>query len=451
MPLPDNISKVTVTGKYLDIFGMPIVGKVQFTIKPVLIDGGAKVVIVPRVVEAVLKSDGSFSVELPATDDPDLNPTNFTITVTEQFEGGGGRPPFQISLPEAATEPIDITQFATTQPPGEGEVTYATTSALYAEATNRANGDAAILAQKGAASGIAPLGADSKVDTLYLPDLSGSYLTAAQRGAADGVASLDSGSKVPSAQIPDLSGTYIPVTQVGAAGGVATLDGTSKLTAAQVPDLSATYQTRAQQGVASGYPSLDSSALIPSAQIPQVPDKVPFFTVYDRLSAKAASFDDPAAMASNHILATGTIYLIRVPVRVAFTMTSIELFVTGAPSGMSNAQVQLYNGTTHAAISSSNAAATSALGTIGYASITTLGVALTPGEYWVAVFAVWTTTGPGLGGIAATQATALPGNMGRTTATQYRFATHSTTGISSFPASVTPVTTNARQIFAQLR
>lgn len=449
MPLPGNISTVTVTGKYLDIFGMPIVGKVQFTILPVLIDGGAKVVIVPRVVEAILNSSGAFSVDLPATDDPDLNPTNFTIKVTEVFEGGGGRPPFNISLP-AGTPPIDITQFATTEPPGEGEVTFATTSALFAEAATRASDDAAILAQKGAANGIAPLGADSKVNSLYLPDLSGTYIPLAQKAAASGVASLDGSTKIPTAQIPDLAATYVATTTLGAASGVATLNGSSKLTTSQVPDLSATYQVTSEKAAASGYASLDSSTLVPSAQIPLVPEKVPFFTVFDRLAVKAASFDDPQYLTASHVLTSGTAYLVRVPIRNTVSVTAIDFFIQVAAATITSATAQIYNGTTHAAVSGTSVSISSVITTVGYATVSISSTSLAAGEYWIA-FLVVATTPPGVGGIAASVATALPANMGRTTATQYRHATHSTTGLSSLPGTVVPVLTNAREIFAALR
>ena len=87
-----------------------------------------------------------------------------------------------------------------------------------------------------------------------IPDISATYLTAAQKAAASGVASLDGSSKVvedpanatatPTASkipiaegggtlaagwIPDLSGTYLTAAQKAAASGVASLDGSSKV------------------------------------------------------------------------------------------------------------------------------------------------------------------------------------------------------------------------------
>ena len=105
--------------------------------------------------------------------------------------------------------------------------------------------------QKGAAGGVASLGADGKspfgaasryglyphfskraqrealrvwaLTARSLPDsfLRSTISPTSQKAAANGVASLDANKKVPVAQIPALS--YIPTSQKGAAGGVATL------------------------------------------------------------------------------------------------------------------------------------------------------------------------------------------------------------------------------------
>lgn len=145
MPLPANITQITVTGKYLDIFGLPIIGKVSFSIAPVLIDASAKVVIIPRTVTVPLDNSGAFTAQLPATNDPDVSPTGYTIQVVEEFEGGGGRS-FSITLPESIPQPVDITSFGTGTPPSGGGVTYATQSALNAEITARQDGDNSVIA-----------------------------------------------------------------------------------------------------------------------------------------------------------------------------------------------------------------------------------------------------------------------------------------------------------------
>jgi hypothetical protein len=70
--------------------------------------GGA--VIVPKVIRGALDGNGNLSVSLPATDDPDLDVTGWTYTVTEHI-ADAGRPPFQIEVPYSATS-IDLSTVA---------------------------------------------------------------------------------------------------------------------------------------------------------------------------------------------------------------------------------------------------------------------------------------------------------------------------------------------------
>lgn len=58
------------------------------------------------------------------------------------------------------------------------------------------------LTQKGAASGVATLGTDSKVPVSQLPDLSATYIPVSQKGSNSGVATLGSDGKVPASQLP---------------------------------------------------------------------------------------------------------------------------------------------------------------------------------------------------------------------------------------------------------
>ena len=103
-----------------------------------------------------------------------------------------------------------------------------------------------------------------------------------QKGAASGVATLDANTKVPIAQIPtipasnigDLSATYIAVTQKGAASGVATLGTDSKVPVSQLPDLSATYIPVSQKGSNSGVATLGSDGKVPASQLPSYVDDV---------------------------------------------------------------------------------------------------------------------------------------------------------------------------------
>lgn len=232
MPLPSNVTLITVTGTYMDFGGNPKVGKVLFSADGALVDPGAKVIITSGTIEAELHN-GSFSIDLPATDDPDVSPTGFTYKVTEQFQDGGGRPPYNLSLPESTPQPFDVSSIDLGTPPSGGSTTYATQAALLGETANRAAGDTAILASKGQPNGIAPLDAGQKVPVLYLPDQSGTYVPVAQKAAANGVATLNAASQIPAAQYD--GAVVVLVSTRGAANGVATLDGTTKIPLAQIP------------------------------------------------------------------------------------------------------------------------------------------------------------------------------------------------------------------------
>jgi peptidoglycan/xylan/chitin deacetylase (PgdA/CDA1 family) len=86
---PTNFDGSTVTGRFVDITGSPITGSVDFTPTPVaLVDATAKTIIVGKKVTVTLSATGSFSVVLPATDDPDINPVSWTYKVVENFTGG---------------------------------------------------------------------------------------------------------------------------------------------------------------------------------------------------------------------------------------------------------------------------------------------------------------------------------------------------------------------------
>lgn len=133
MALPTNVNYGTVVGQFLlayadgldvDVFpdGVPAKGSIFFRPSPIkLQDASASpnpVTILPAVVECVLDnegyllgSDGTRGVRLVATDDADLNPTDWTWTVefrlTDQDDIPVPLPSFSIELP-ADTE-VDLT------------------------------------------------------------------------------------------------------------------------------------------------------------------------------------------------------------------------------------------------------------------------------------------------------------------------------------------------------
>lgn len=92
MPLPPNYNTGTVTGTFVTSAGVPVVGYVKFR-PPVtrLVNDVYDMVIAPVDHIATLDANGSFSIDLPATNDPDINPLNFTYTVTEYFTNSRGQ------------------------------------------------------------------------------------------------------------------------------------------------------------------------------------------------------------------------------------------------------------------------------------------------------------------------------------------------------------------------
>lgn len=98
MPLPVNLTTITVTGTYLDLTGDPIAGQVKFTPRAVLKNVTSNVILINSTITVTLDANGSFSQALVATDDSDAAPINFTYRVEEAFVGGRT---FDMLLPSA--------------------------------------------------------------------------------------------------------------------------------------------------------------------------------------------------------------------------------------------------------------------------------------------------------------------------------------------------------------
>lgn len=83
-----NFDTVNLHGQFIGFDGAPIGGTVSFTPRANrMVDLGARTTIIGRPRVVTLDNSGSFSVDLPATDDPDIN-VSFTYQVTENFAGG---------------------------------------------------------------------------------------------------------------------------------------------------------------------------------------------------------------------------------------------------------------------------------------------------------------------------------------------------------------------------
>lgn len=86
---PEDWQGSRLRGRFIDILGQPVQGFLTFTPTPkAVLDAAHEVVILPSVRKVTLDEAGAFDVILPATDDPDLNPSGWTYKVTESLPGG---------------------------------------------------------------------------------------------------------------------------------------------------------------------------------------------------------------------------------------------------------------------------------------------------------------------------------------------------------------------------
>jgi hypothetical protein len=104
MALGPNLTTVTLTGSYVNFEGTAIEGQVRFSIGEVLRNGTDDQMVAPSSVVVPLSS-GSFSVSLPATNDPDVVPNPFVYTVEESFPNGRT---YEISLPYTTSGSLDL-------------------------------------------------------------------------------------------------------------------------------------------------------------------------------------------------------------------------------------------------------------------------------------------------------------------------------------------------------
>lgn len=107
MTLPVDWTLVSVTGTYCNSDGSPAVGRIYFYSSQVVVVDG--VTVVPKVQYADLDSNGSFSIPLPSTNDPDLSNGDWTYQVVEQITNG--RTPYNVAIPYNAGT-VDLSSLA---------------------------------------------------------------------------------------------------------------------------------------------------------------------------------------------------------------------------------------------------------------------------------------------------------------------------------------------------
>jgi len=127
--LPSNLTTVTVTGRYIDHNGSPVRGSVTFDTDYYVLDAGENVVVIEAPITANLDATGSFSVDLIATDDPDMTPTGWTWTLTPNFTGAF---PLEFALPASLAPTTDITVLSPALPNPDPVYSYVLTSAINA-------------------------------------------------------------------------------------------------------------------------------------------------------------------------------------------------------------------------------------------------------------------------------------------------------------------------------
>lgn len=82
MAFPASLTVITVTGTYVKYpSGTPATGKIRFISKVLLQGPTDNVIVEPFDISVLLDSAGSFSIQLPATNDPDWTPVNWTYAV----------------------------------------------------------------------------------------------------------------------------------------------------------------------------------------------------------------------------------------------------------------------------------------------------------------------------------------------------------------------------------
>lgn len=112
MPLTPNWNIVNIQATYVDFSGNPLSGTVSFA--PQLLsdakDGSYKQIIVPLSVVATLDAAGHISVNLPASDDPDITPSGWTYLVTETI--GTFLNTYSITVPWQTVGVLDLSAIA---------------------------------------------------------------------------------------------------------------------------------------------------------------------------------------------------------------------------------------------------------------------------------------------------------------------------------------------------
>lgn len=181
MPWPASLTVITVTGKivHADVAQTPAVGFVRFTTPNILRIPADDVILTQQVTQIDLDVNGEFTVDLPATNDPDVDPVDWAIKTFVSTDAW--REQFFIQLDYLGPNPVDFADLPIASADGCGDgltscVTVADLNASAAATLAAANDytddlDALALHQAGAenVTGVKTFSADPVFNAAAIP------------------------------------------------------------------------------------------------------------------------------------------------------------------------------------------------------------------------------------------------------------------------------------------
>jgi len=441
--LPEGIPTVRVTGRFLFPDGRPLSGQVVFR-APNLLTFAEYDVILGGPVTVPLDATGAFEVELPATDAPGMNPSDWSYSVAEQLAGVAVNRVYQVLLPGEAPE-VDLADIAPTDPSTPNYVAVRGDSAYEVAVENGFVGTVA----QWLASLIGPTGARGASGATGATGATGAQGVQGVQGVqgatgAPGVVQSVNGISAASITLTAATVGAVATAAVGAASGVATLGTDGILTSAQRPTYTAAQVgalATTARGAASGVAPLDASSDIPLANLP--PAAIPNVFIPSDLGFQAWTFDPALTDATAQYCQIGYVYLMGIALRAAATLSKICFYTAGNGATQPNTQsfAGLYNaaGTRVALTTSLNNWFTTNEGATVECGLSA-NYSAAAGLYWVALLIngpTASTNGPGFARGAAA-GTNPSGQARASTVTFIRHGRLSTTALTALPTSFTP-------------
>lgn len=129
MPFPGSVTLVTVHGELLEVDGSPARGRIVFQLTTQERVVGDPALIIPSRYVATLDANGEFTIQLPATNDADLEPVPFAYLVVPDVSTGCGSFYAELPTSDLTVEYADIVPL--TAPPSPA-VNYVTNAAFLA-------------------------------------------------------------------------------------------------------------------------------------------------------------------------------------------------------------------------------------------------------------------------------------------------------------------------------